>query len=156
VWCALQAFSVAHAKEPTSVSLYRYVLDMDVPEAAALVPLNDTPTRTLLATTEKPVMATLALPLVAGDGGYGLAIDVSPYYALGGGQRDLHRYRSNSIVGRLTRVATKAVISIAALPESASARSTPIALALRTTFHDPRDPVLNSSLPEDVASALDA
>jgi len=84
----------------------------------------------------------------------GLAIDVAPYFFVGGGIRDLKSYRSNSVAGRLTRVLTKTTLSIAARGAQETGGPQGLAFGIRATLHDPHDPVLNSALPESVAAVL--
>ncbi|WP_147470162.1 hypothetical protein [Corallococcus sp. AB049A] len=137
------------------INLYRYVLDVDVPESPALVALDEAPLRVLLGAAPKPVMATVLASAAPGDFRPGLALDVAPYFLFGGGIRSLSSYRSNSLAGRLMRVLTKTTVSAAALPDLDGTGAWRVGLGLRTTFHDPHDPVLNSDLPERVAQELE-
>jgi hypothetical protein len=152
VLLALLASGAASAQG--NVNIYRYVLDVDVPEAPALVALEETPTRVLLGAAPKPVMATLLASVTPGALRPGIGLDVAPYFLLGGGIRSLADYRSNSVAGRLTRVLTKTTVSAAVVPDAATPGDWRVSFGLRATLHDPHDPVLNSSLPEQVAEAL--
>ncbi|RKH15837.1 hypothetical protein D7X74_17320 [Corallococcus sp. CA047B] len=137
-----------------NINLYRFVLDVDVPESAALVALDETPTHVLLGAAPKPLMATLVASRTSETLRPGLALDVAPYFLFGGGVRSLSRYRSNSVAGRLMRVLTKTTLSAAVIPDATVADAWRVGFGLRTTVHDPHDPVLNSPLPEKVADAL--
>lgn len=137
-----------------NVNLYRFVLDVDVPESAALVALDETPTHVLLGAAPKPVMFTVLASRTPGSLRPGLGLDVAPYFLFGGGIRKLSGYRSNSVAGRLMRVLTKTTLAVAAVPDATAQGSWRVGFGLRTTFHDPHDPVLNSPLPERVADAL--
>ncbi|MCY1037193.1 hypothetical protein OV207_37560 [Corallococcus sp. BB11-1] len=137
-----------------NVNLYRFVLDVDVPESAGLVALDETPTLVLLGAAPKPVMVTLLASRTPELLRPGLALDVAPYFLFGGGIRSLSGYRSNSVAGRLMRVLTKTTLSVAVVPDARNPDSWRVGFGLRTTLHDPHDPVLNSPLPERVAGAL--
>ncbi|NOK12414.1 hypothetical protein [Corallococcus exercitus] len=56
---ALLASGAASARDGDNINLYRYVLDVDVPESPALVALEQAPLRVLLGAAPKPVMATV-------------------------------------------------------------------------------------------------
>lgn len=146
----------ASAQAERRVDIYRFVLDVDVPESPALVALDRPAMRILRGSAPKPLALAVAVPLAGAAGGRAAALDFSPYYLLGGGVRSLSSYRDNSIEGRMKRVLTKTLLSFAATREPGSAGATRVGLGLRATFHDPHDPVLNSDLPERVARALDA
>ena len=147
----------ASAQSPARINLYRYVLDVDVPESAALIALDATSSHVLRGSAPKPIMATVFHaangPAGSSTGG---AVDIVPYFLLGGGIRPLDSYRANSIRGRLLRVVTKTSLSLAAISDPANSGSLRGSVGLRITFHDPHDPVLNSKLPESVDSALRA
>jgi hypothetical protein len=144
-----------HAQQSPKVNIYRFVLDVDVPESPALVALDAAPSQVLRGSAPKPVTASVLARLDGGDNATsGVALDVAPYFLAGGGVRSLSSYRSNSIEGRLKRVITKAVLSLGAVRDAVDPGSPRIGVALRATFHDPHDPVLNSSLPEQVAEEL--
>ncbi|MHA7634340.1 hypothetical protein [Corallococcus sp. M7] len=152
---ALLAPGAASARDSDTINLYRYVLDVDVPESPALVAMEEAPLRVLLGAAPKPVMTTV-LASAAPDGlRPGLSLDVAPYFLFGGGVRSLARYRSNSVAGRLMRVLTKTTVSAAVLPDLDGTGAWRVGLGLRATFHDPHDPVLNSDLPERVAEELE-
>jgi hypothetical protein len=150
--CAPAALS---AQSPSRINIYRYVLGVDVPESPALIALDQTPSRVLRGSAPKPIAAT-ASGVFDGDGvATAVAVDVVPYYLVGGGTRDLKGYRSNSVAGRLSRVGTKTQLGIGS-EWPADGGGAVVSLGLRATFHDPHDPVLNSPLPEAVDSALRA
>ncbi|RKG97598.1 hypothetical protein D7V97_34125 [Corallococcus sp. CA053C] len=137
-----------------NVNLYRFVLDVDVPESPALVALDETPTHVLLGAAPKPLMVTVLASRTPASLRPGIGLDVAPYFLFGGGIRDLTGYRSGSVAGRLMRVLIKTTLSVAAVPDVAAPDAWRVGFGLRTTFHDPHDPVLNSPLPEQVAEAL--
>jgi hypothetical protein len=157
LWLALSVFPAGlTAQAPARVNIYRYVLDVDIPESAGLIALDATPSHVLKGSAPKPIMGSL-VHLVTGDGqATGGAVDIVPYYLLGGGIRELRSYRSSSVAGRLTRVVTKTTASLALLRPDDGTGDLLGAAGLRTTFHDPHDPVLNSPLPEEVDSLLAA
>ncbi|WP_244237953.1 DUF4082 domain-containing protein [Corallococcus terminator] len=101
-------------------------------------------------------MATLLASRGPGALRPGLGLDIAPYFLFGGGIRSLSRYRSNSVAGRLMRVLTKTTLSAAVISDDAGADAWRVGFGLRTTLHDPHDPVLNSPLPERVAAALES
>jgi hypothetical protein len=156
-FAAALATATATAQSRERINIYRYVLDVDVPESPGLVALDATPAHVLRGSAPKPIMASVLYtsndPSGATTGG---AVDVVPYFLLGGGIRYLDSYRKNSVAGRLVRVVTKTSISLAAMLDPANSGSLRGGLGVRTTFHDPHDPVLNSKLPESVDSALQA
>jgi hypothetical protein len=161
-------------------NIYRYVLDIDVPESPGLVALDLLSTKVLRGSSPKPFTANVVYNAGDSSGAVtGVSLDLVPYYLLGGGRRrlgpakkpcptlgggviessqeDTHNsYRSDGIPGRLLRVITKTALSLAVSSAPASDGSLLGAIALRTTFHDPHDAVLNSCLPEQVDSALAA
>ncbi len=146
----------AAAQQGGRIDVYRFVLDVDVPESPALVALDRTGVRVLRGSAPKPVALAVGAALAGAPSGAAAALDLSPYYVLGGGVRTLASYRDNSLEGRVKRVLTKTLLSIAAVRESGTPASTRLGLGLRATFHDPHDPVLNSDLPERVARELAA
>ncbi|MDX2056723.1 MAG: hypothetical protein SFV24_02905 [Gemmatimonadales bacterium] len=161
IWIATLAASLAAAAPATGqtpkTNIYRYVLDVDAPEPAGLVALDLAGAHVLRGSAPKPISATIVHQSVPNAGWTtGAAVDIVPYFFLGGGARRLPDYRANSVAGRLTRVITKTALSVAAGSDPAAAGSLLGALGIRTTFHDPHDPVLNSRLPEQVDSALRA
>jgi hypothetical protein len=138
-------------------NIYRYVLDIDIPESPGFVALDLLSTKVVRGSAPKPFVANVIYRSADSSGAVtGAAIDLVPYHLLGGGMRTLSSYRANSIPGRLLRVLTKTAISIAVASPRTGDGSLLGALAVRTTFHDPHDPVLNSRLPEAVDSALAA
>jgi hypothetical protein len=144
-----------YAQQNQKVNIYRFVLDADVPESPALVALDVAPTQVLRGSAPKPVAASVLARLGSRDDATsGVALDIAPYFLAGGGIRSLSSYRSNSIEGRLKRVITKTVLSLGAVRDAVEPGSPRISMALRGTFHDPHDPVLNSTLPEQVAEVL--
>jgi hypothetical protein len=142
----------AGAQTSARVNIYRFVLGVDVPESPALIALDRTPTRVLRGSGPKPIAATATRIFSSGVGQNAIGVDIVPYYLVGGGARSLSSYRSNSIAGRLGRVGTKTQLGIGSLWDESGAAL--VSVGLRATFHDPHDPVLNSSLPEAVDSAL--
>ena len=80
-------------------------------------------------------------------------MDVAPYFLVGGGARRLASYRSRSFLGRLARVLTKTILSVAAARDPTDPTSTIVGVGVRSTFHDPHD-VVGLSLPEAVAAEL--
>jgi hypothetical protein len=138
-------------------NIYRYILDIDIPESPGLVALDLLATKVLRGSAPKPFAANIVHRSADSSGTVtGVALDLVPYHLLGGGIRPLSSYRANSIAGRLLRVVTKTAMSIAVASVPNSDGSLLGALAIRTTFHDPHDPVLNSRLPEVVDSVLAA
>lgn len=141
--------------EPTTININRFVLGTDVPESPGimLLPMGCLPV--VRGSAPKPVVLTTAFNSNNDHLAPVLALDFTPYYFFGGGKRDLEGYRSDSVVGRLTRVLTKTSMSIARLgPQDDSGATTHLGIGIRATFHDPHDPVLNSSLPESIAAEL--
>jgi hypothetical protein len=152
---ALLPARTLHAQQTHKINVYRFVLDVDVPESPAFVALDVAPSQVLRGSAPKPVAASVLARLGSGDDATsGVALDVAPYFLAGGGGRSLSSYRSNSIEGRLKRVLTKTILSLGAVRDAVEPGSPRISVALRGTFHDPHDPVLNSSLPEQVADEL--
>jgi hypothetical protein len=138
-------------------NIYRYVLDIDIPESPGLVALDLLSTKVLRGSAPKPFTANVIHRSAdSSRSTTGAALDFVPYHLLGGGMRRLSSYRSNSIAGRLLRVLTKTAISVAVASPGGTGESLLGALAVRTTFHDPHDPILNSRLPETLDSLLKA
>jgi hypothetical protein len=132
----------ALAQAPDRVNIYRYILDIDVPEPAALVALERAPAHVLRASAPKPLAATVAFAHDSGGATTTIAaLDVSPYFLVGGGIRNLESYRSMTAWGRIRRVITKTTLSLAAAWDPADPDAPQVALALRATFHDPHDPI---------------
>ncbi|NPC75301.1 hypothetical protein HPP05_36700 [Corallococcus exiguus] len=152
---ALLAPGAASARDSDNINLYRYVLDVDVPESPALVAMEEAPLRVLLGAAPKPVMATVLASASPEAFRPGISLDVAPYFLFGGGIRSMARYRSNSVAGRLMRVLTKTTVSAAMIPDLNGTGAWRVGLGLRTTVHDPHDPVLNSTLPEQIAEELE-
>ena len=130
------------AQQSDRISIYRYVLDIDVPEPAALVALDRAPAHVLRASAPKPLAATVAFAHDSGGAATTVvAVDVSPYFLAGGGIRSLRSYRSMTAWGRIRRVITKTTLSLGAAWDPADPDAPEVALALRATFHDPHDPI---------------
>ena len=142
------------AQDDDRVNLYRFVLGVDVPASPAFVPLGVSG-QVLRGSAPKPLEAS-AFGSPAGHATYGVAIGAAPYFLAGGGARTLAAYRSRTVAGRLLRVLTKTLVSVAAVRGRADPSDLFVGLAGRSTCHDPHDPVLNASLAEDVAAALRA
>lgn len=156
VWlAALSSGAVAAQTTRATVNIYRFILGVDVPESPALVALGVAPTHVLRGSAPKPVAVTV---LDAFPGGThaapGVALDMAPYFLLGGGVRRVTRWHSMSLGGRLTRVLVKTILSVGAVRDPADPGSALVGLALRSAVHDPHDPLLSSSLPDEVAAEL--
>ncbi len=89
------ALNVASGTQETAAqdrrdNIYRYVLDIDVPESPGLVALDLLSTKVLRGSSPKPSTATIIYR--AGDSSRavtGVSLDLVPYYLLGGGRRRL-------------------------------------------------------------------
>jgi hypothetical protein len=131
------------------INIHRYVLGVDVPESPALTALGVTHSAVQLGSAPKPLTASLvAMAGPSGETVTGAGLDIAPYYLLAG-PRDLASYRSNSIAGRLTRVLTKTLLSLAVVRHPADLGDLRLGLAARSTIHDPHDPILNTRLVEE-------
>jgi hypothetical protein len=143
------------AQDTTTVNIYRFVLGVDVPESPAFVALGVAPTHVLRGSAPKPIAASVLDAFLGGDQATpGVAVDVSPYFLLGGGVRRRSRLHAMSLGGRLARVFTKTIVSVGAAREPSDPASPRLGFALRSTIHDPHDPLLNTTLAEDVAREL--
>jgi hypothetical protein len=132
------------------INAYRYVLDVDVPEPAALVALDLAGSRALRASAPKPLSAYVGQSFVRSLEPSAAALDVSPGFLAGAGRMSLATYAQNTLVGRLRRVALKTVLSGAIASEHGSAAPLQVGLAVRSTIHDPHDPILNWGLADSV------
>jgi hypothetical protein len=161
---AVQLFALAAllpsgvlAQAPKRINIYRYALDIDIPESGGLIALDAAGTHVLRGSQPKPISASAVFRSNGSDThAVGASLDVLPYYLLGGGKRSLVSYRKMTVAGRLTRVVTKTAFSLAALTIPGTSGSLRLGLALRTTFHDPHDPISTARLPEAIDSALRA
>jgi len=150
----LAAQDADRAPKAATIDIYRFVLGVDVPESPALTTLGAAANPIPLGGAPKPLDAQAVLTFGPGeDVVLAGAVDFTPYFAFSSGKRTLESYRSNSIGGRLLRVLTKTQLSVGAARLSDDPSSVTMALAIRSTFHDPHDPIANSTLPEDVALA---
>ncbi|WP_126933838.1 hypothetical protein [Corallococcus sp. AB018] len=77
---ALLAPGAASARDSDNINLYRYVLDVDVPESPALVAMEEAPLRVLLGAAPKPVMATVLASASPEAFRPGISLDVAPYF----------------------------------------------------------------------------
>ena len=146
--------TAALAQDTTVINAYRFVLGIDVPESPALVVVGVAPTHVLRAAAPKPLsLNVLDVFVSGGDPSPGVAIDIAPYFLAGGGARRLGSYRSMSLAGRLMRVLTKTLLSVGAARDPADAASLVVGFGVRSTFHDPHDP-LSTTLPEEAAAVL--
>jgi hypothetical protein len=150
---ALMAASTAAAQ--TRINVQSYALGVDVPEPAALVTLGIGPP-TRLGSAPKPAAFSLQLARIGGSAVEAVALDVTPYFLLGGGVRSLTSYRSMSVGGRLLRVLTKTIVSFGAAYAGDDPRALALGLAIRSTFHDPHDPIAGTALPEEIAATFAA
>jgi hypothetical protein len=154
------AVTTASAQRADTINVYRYILDVDVPESPALLALDLAAVRVPRAAAPKPVAAHV----MAGAFGAGtvtaLSLDAAPYYLAGGGVRELDSFTANSVRGRLLRVLTKTLLSVAAARSDASAGAATgdleLGFGVRSTIHDPHDPVLNWGLADSVHARLAA
>ena len=143
------------AQQAERVNIHRFVLDVDVPEPPALVAMGLAPIHVLRASAPKPLAASAVWSRdSAGGTSTGIALDVAPYFLVGGGIRTLPSYRAMSVKGRLLRVLTKTILSLGAAIDPADPDATRIGIGLRSTFHDPHDPIGSTRFPERVAEAL--
>ena len=152
---ALSSGAVVAQSTPATVNIYRFILGIDVPESPAFVAMGVAPTHVLRGSAPKPIAVGV---LDAFPGGTqatpGVALDVAPYFLMGGGVRRVARLRAMSLGGRLTRVFTKTILSVGAVRDPADPSSALVGLGVRSAFHDPHDPSLSSSLPDEVAAEL--
>ena len=155
---SLVGSGTARAQQGGRINIYRYILDIDVPEPAALVALDRAPSHVLRASAPKPLAAAVGFAHDSGGAATTMvAVDFAPYFLAGGGIRELGSYRAMTAWGRIRRVITKATLSLGAAWDPADAGSPQVALALRTTFHDPHDPIPPpGGLVERVDSAMAA
>jgi hypothetical protein len=131
----------------TVINIYRHVLDLEPPESPALAVLEATTSHSRAGTAPKPLSFSLVSVRRGGaDALVGAAVDVSPYFLVGGGARTLCSYRDNSVAGRMKRVGTKTIISAGVLPLGGARDAVRLAVAVRATMHDPHDPINNSEL----------
>ena len=137
----------AVSQRATKIDVYRFIIGVDVPEPPALVVMGIAPAHVLRGAAPKPIAAGVA----AVAGGPAAAIDVSPFFLAGGGHLRLDRWRSMSLGGRLRRVLAKTILSLAATPARGDS-SALFGIALRSTIHDPHDPTLSSSVPDDLGT----
>jgi len=153
-WLAALPYGAAAAQStPATVNIYRYILSVDVPESPAFVALGVAPTHVLRGSAPKPITVAIIDAFPGGNQpAPGVALDVAPYFLAGGGVRRVTRWRSMSLGGRLTRVLAKTILSVGAVRDPGDAGSALVGLALRSAVHDPHDPLLNSSLPADIAA----
>jgi len=143
------------AQDTSRVNLYRFILGVDVPAAPALVAMGRAPTHVLRGSAPKPVAASLIDAFAPGTSATpGVALDVAPYYLAGGGDWRFSAYRSRSVAGRLMRVLIKTILSVGVVQAADDPSSLLVGWGVRSTLHDPHDPVLNSRLPEEVAALL--
>jgi hypothetical protein len=136
------------------LDIYRFVLGVDVPEPAVFAGFGIGPP-VRLGSAPKPIAGAVLLTSSASSTVRAAAVDFSPYWLASGGTRDLVSYRSRSVAGRLTRVLMKTVLSLGAMKASDEPTSMMVGIGVRSTLHDPHDPVLNSRLPEEAAAARD-
>lgn len=148
----------AAAQEPDRVNIYRFILDIDVPEPPAMVAMGLAPAHVLRASAPKPLAAAASFAFDTGGGATkSVVLDVSPYFLAGGGIRSLRSYRTMTFWGRVRRVLTKTVVSLGAASDPGDPGATRVGLALRSTFHDPHDPIPPpGGLVERVEAALAA
>lgn len=156
ILAAALAAPAAHAQRPDTINVYRYILDVDVPESAALLALDLTPTRVPRAAAPKPVAGHLMVGWFGAGTVNALALDAAPYYLAGGGVREMDSFLSNTVRGRLMRVLTKTLVSVAASRVDTAPGSVQLGFGLRSTIHDPHDPVLNWGLADSVDARLSA
>src|SRR5260370_16222968 len=115
LWCAVVGAVTLAAQDTGWVTIYRFILGIDVPESPALVATGVAPTHVLPASAPKPVaLSVLETVSSGGRTSSGVAIDFAPYFLAGGGARVLASYRSMSVGGRLARVLTKTLFSVSA------------------------------------------
>lgn len=138
------------------VNIYRYILDMDVPESPALIGLDAATSRVTRGSMPKPVGASLLHRWEDGRWEAAMSLDVAPYYVLGGGVRTMAAHRDMSVRGRLMRVLTKTIVSVGGIPDASDATSHILGFGIRSTLHDPHDPVTGSRLVALVDSTLAA
>lgn len=135
------------------INVYHYILDVDVPESPALLALDMAQARVPRAAAPKPVAAHLIAARESNaELTRGVALDIAPYYLAGGGVREYASFRSNSVAGRLMRVLTKTLVSLAVVDRALPGDALQIGLGARSTIHDPHDPVLNWGLADSVHS----
>lgn len=155
LWLAALSSGALAAQTTTTVNIYHFILGVDVPESPAFVALGVAPTHVLRGSAPKPIAAAVLDAFPGGNqAAPGVAIDVAPYFLAGGGVRRVTRWRSMSLGGRLRRVLAKTLLSVGAVRDQVDPGSALVGLAVRSAVHDPHDPLLNSSLSDEVAAEL--
>ena len=86
---SLVGSGTARAQQGGRINIYRYILDIDVPEPAALVALDRAPSHVLRASAPKPLAAAVGFAHDSGGAATTMvAVDFAPYFLAGGGIRD--------------------------------------------------------------------
>lgn len=147
--------SASSAAAQARINVRSFALGVDVPEPPALVALGVGPP-VRLGSAPKPTAFAFELAMVRESMVVAAAVDFTPYYLFGGGVRSLDSYRSMSVAGRLMRVLTKTIVSVGAAHAGDDPDAFDLAVALRSTFHDPHDPIGTTRLPEEIAAAFGA
>jgi hypothetical protein len=154
VGAALLVLATA-SRAQTVINVQHYALGVDVPEPPAFAALNVGPPMHL-GSAPKPAAFAVQVSRIGNADVTALAVDVSPYFLLGGGVRTLASYRSMTVRGRLMRVLTKTIVSLGAARSVSDPSATTLAVGIRSTAHDPHDPIASTRLPEDVVAAFAA
>jgi hypothetical protein len=148
----------AGAQQDERQSIYRYILDVEPPEPTGFIPLDLNPHRVYRATAPKPIAAAVLASAASPESILvGVNLEASPYFLVGGGTRTLGSYRDLSVKGRLLRVLTKTLLGAAIAYDPAAPGAARVGIGVRSTFHDPHDPIgAFFALPEHVDSLLAA
>lgn len=136
---------------PRSDSLYKYVLDYDVPESPAFTALGVTPAAVLRGGIAKPVaVSALTNALSTGKLKGGLALDLSPMVFASPVFRDFDQYQ-HSLSGILLR---RLLVSLGTVQADADTASLRLGAGVRFTLYDANDPLTSRELFEQVDRVL--
>ncbi len=147
---ALHAQGGAGAAPPAD-SVYKYILDYDVPESPAFTALGVTPANVLRGGVAKPIaLSALTDALSTGKLKGGLALDLSPMVFASPTFRDFDQYR-HSLSGVLLR---RLLVSLGTVQADRDTASLRLGAGVRFTFFDANDPLTDRELFEQVDAVL--
>jgi hypothetical protein len=150
-WLLLAWAGAAAAQASAQDPLYKFVLDYAVPESPGFAVMGVTPEKVLRGSAAKPVVASLLTQ--ARDGGKlasGVAIDLSPYFALGGTAGSVAQYASDPWI----RALTNTQLSFATMQSKVDTTSVGFGIGVRITLLDASDPLRDTMALQPVYAAL--
>lgn len=132
-------------------NLYEFKLDYNVPESPAFSVLDANPTKVMRSNAGQELVVNVASSFISGSGiSPGLAVDVNPYFVLGGRLDNVKEYREN--YGK--RLLANIQLSFATIDSKVFPNDMLFSSGIKINLFDTKDMVFDKQLGVDIDKAL--